>query len=91
VAVAHRTVAEIWYFLRGRGEMWRRLGKREEVVQVDCGVCITIPIGTAFQFRSLGVVPLSAIGVTIPPWPGAGEAELVGDAPWTPTVAAGPT
>ena len=23
--VAHRTVEEIWYFLRGRGEMWRKL------------------------------------------------------------------
>jgi mannose-6-phosphate isomerase-like protein (cupin superfamily) len=24
VAVEHSTVEEIWYFLRGRGEMWRR-------------------------------------------------------------------
>jgi len=25
-AVAHRTVEEIWYFLAGRGEMWRKMG-----------------------------------------------------------------
>ena len=25
IAVAHRTVEEIWYFLNGRGEMWRKL------------------------------------------------------------------
>ena len=24
LAVAHRTVEEIWYFLDGRGEIWRR-------------------------------------------------------------------
>ena len=41
VAVAHRTVEEIWYFLRGRGEMRRKLADQEEVVPVDPGVCIT--------------------------------------------------
>ena len=25
-AVAHRTVEEVWFFLGGRGEMWRRQG-----------------------------------------------------------------
>jgi mannose-6-phosphate isomerase-like protein (cupin superfamily) len=30
VAVAHRTVEELWYCLRGRGEMWRRLGEAQE-------------------------------------------------------------
>ena len=38
VAVAHRTVEEIWYFLRGHGEMWRRLGDDESVVAVEAGV-----------------------------------------------------
>lgn len=90
VAITHRTVEEIWYFVRGRGQMWRKRGDREEVVDVAEGVCITIPVGTEFQFRSFGYEPLSAIGVTIPPWPGAGEA--VGAAgPWAATASPGPT
>jgi mannose-6-phosphate isomerase-like protein (cupin superfamily) len=77
VAVAHRTVEEIWFFLSGRGEMWRKQGERQEVVPVDAGVCITIPLGTQFQFRSFGSEPLAAVGVTMPPWPGEGEAFTV--------------
>jgi len=73
-AVAHRTVEEIWFFLNGRGEMWRKLADQEEVVSVQANVCITIPTGTHFQFRALGHEPLAAIGVTMPPWPGEGEA-----------------
>jgi mannose-6-phosphate isomerase-like protein (cupin superfamily) len=73
-AVAHRTVEEIWFFLSGRGEMWRKQGDREEVVTVEPGVCLTIPLGTHFQFRSHGEEPLAAIGVTMPPWPGEDEA-----------------
>jgi mannose-6-phosphate isomerase-like protein (cupin superfamily) len=73
-AVAHRTVEEIWFFIGGRGEMWRKGNGREEVVAVEPGVCLTIPLGTHFQFRSLGDSPLAAVGVTMPPWPGEGEA-----------------
>ena len=80
-AVAHRTVEEIWYFVSGRGEMWRRQGAREEVVPVAAGVCLTIPLGTHFQFRSLGDKPLAAVAVTMPPWPGDGEAYDVAG-PW---------
>ena len=86
VAVAHRTVEEIWFFLSGRGEMWRKLGNDEEVVTVDAGVCITIPVHTQFQFRSVGNEALSAVAVTMPPWPGPDEAYTV-TGPWTPTVA----
>jgi mannose-6-phosphate isomerase-like protein (cupin superfamily) len=85
VAVAHRTVEEIWFFLTGRGEIWRWLGDHEEVVPVDLGVCITIPVGTRFQFRSFGYEPLAAIGVTMPPWPGEDEAYEV-EGIWEPTV-----
>lgn len=74
IAVAHRTVDEIWYFLAGCGEMWRRSDEQEEVVPVEAGTCITIPAGTRFQFRTLGAAPLAAVGVTMPPWPGDGEA-----------------
>lgn len=87
IAVAHRTVEEIWFFVNGRGEMWRKLNDREEIVPVNPGVCITIPLGTHFQFRSFGYEPLAAIGVTMPPWPGEGESYDV-QGKWTPTVRA---
>jgi len=77
VAVTHRTIEEIWFFVSGRGEMWRKQDGQEEVGPVDPGVCLTIPQGTHFQFRSFGYQPLAAIGVTMPPWPGEGEAILV--------------
>ena len=83
-AVTHRTVEEIWYVLGGRGEMWRRQGERESVVPLEAGVCLTIPLGTHFQFRSLGPGPLAAVAVTMPPWPGADEALLV-PGPWPAT------
>ncbi len=85
IAVAHRTVEEVWFFLTGRGEMWRKLERREEVVTVESGVCVTIPLGTHFQLRSLGPDPLAVVAVTMPPWPGDGQAyEVTGK--WTPTV-----
>ena len=84
-AVAHRTVEEIWFFLTGRGEMWRKQNDREEVVPAEPGVCLTIPLGTHFQFRSFGQEPLAAVGVTMPPWPGDGEAYQV-EWKWEPTV-----
>ena len=76
-AVTHKTVEEIWYFISGRGKMWRKLNDQEEIVDVDQGVCLTIPLGSQFQFRSLGNESLVAIGVTMPPWPGEGEAIIV--------------
>ena len=57
-AVTDRTIEEIWFFLSGRGEMWRKQNAREEVVSVEAGVCITIPLGTHFQFRCTGDDPL---------------------------------
>jgi len=83
-AVTHRTVEEIWYVLGGRGEMWRRQGDREQIVPLEPGVCLTIPLGTHFQFRSLGPGPLAAVAVTMPPWPGPDEAVLV-PGPWPST------
>ena len=73
-AVSHRTVEEIWFFLTGRGEMWRRQGDREEVAAVAPGVCVSIPLGTHFQFRATADTPLTAVAVTMPPWPGEAEA-----------------
>ena len=84
-AVSHHTVEEIWYFLTGRGQMWRSLRDEAMIVDVYPGVCLTIPLGARFQFRSFGDEPLSAIGVTMPPWPGEGEAIAV-EGPWTPSA-----
>lgn len=82
-AVAHKTVEEIWYILRGRGEIWRLQGLREEVVPLEPDTCLSIPVGTHFQFRSLGGEPLEVIGVTMPPWPGPAEAYEV-EGKWDP-------
>lgn len=76
-AVRHRTVEELWYFVRGGGEMWRHDGAYEAIVAVGPGVSLSIPAGTSFQFRCSGPEPLEAIGVTMPPWPGMEEAEFV--------------
>jgi mannose-6-phosphate isomerase-like protein (cupin superfamily) len=84
-AVTHRTVEEIWFFTGGRGEMWRKQGDREETVAVESGVCITIPLGTIFQFRAFGNEPLTMVVVTMPPWPGGDEAQIV-QGKWAATV-----
>jgi len=86
-AVAHRTIEEIWYFIRGRGRMWRR-GSGEgpgETVDVFPGASITVPTGIQFQFRNDGDEALEAIGVTMPPWPGPNEAFQI-QGIWEPTV-----
>jgi mannose-6-phosphate isomerase-like protein (cupin superfamily) len=84
-AVAHRTIEEIWYFLSGRGRMWRKLNDQEEIVEVAAGVSITIPTGTHFQFRCDGDEKLTALGATMPPWPGEDEAYSV-QGVWPPTI-----
>ena len=80
-AVAHRTVDEVWYFLSGRGRMWRRLGQQEETMEVAPGISLAIPLGTRFQLRNDGDQPLVAVAVTMPPWPGEDEVYFV-DGPW---------
>lgn len=83
-AVTHRTVEEIWFVLAGQGEMWRSQGGREEIVALAPGMCLTIPLGTHFQFRASAEQAVSAVAVTLPPWPGEGEAVLVAG-PWQAT------
>lgn len=83
-AVAHKTVEEVWYFIEGLGVMWRRQEGHEETVRVEAGVCLTIPVGAYFQFRSIGPGALKAVAVTMPPWPGNGEAYEV-EGVWKPT------
>jgi mannose-6-phosphate isomerase-like protein (cupin superfamily) len=79
-AVVHRSVDEIWYVLRGRGEMWRSQAGREETAPLEPGTCLSVPAGTRFQFRALGDGPLAAVAVTMPPWPGGDEAREVSGA-----------
>src|SRR5687767_15134803 len=52
IAVTHRTVEEIWYVVSGYGKMWRRNDGREEIVDLEPGLCLTLPLGTHFQFRA---------------------------------------
>jgi len=73
-AIRHRTVDEIWFVLSGRGEIWRKQGGREDIVALEPGVSVTIPVGTHFQFRASGDTALEAVDVTMPPWPGEAEA-----------------
>jgi len=84
-AVVHRTVEEIWYVVGGRGEMWRRQGDREDIVTLEQGICLTIPVGTLFQFRAAAEAELAIVAVTMPPWPGEDEAVFV-DGRWTATA-----
>ena len=88
-AVTHRTVEEIWFIVSGRGSIWRRQDGLERIEALSRGASLTIPLGTAFQFRAEAGAPLSFVAITMPPWPGEGEAVPV-HGPWRPTVAAGP-
>jgi mannose-6-phosphate isomerase-like protein (cupin superfamily) len=77
-AVRHRTVEEIWYCLSGRAEMWLLSPDgSERTVALARGSCVSIPVGTTFQLRNLARRNASFFGVTVPAWPGEGEAELV--------------
>lgn len=79
LAIRHRSVDELWYILEGAGELWRKLGAQESVTGLAPGLSLSIPVGTHFQFRTVGDGPLRFIITTIPPWPGAHEAERVAD------------
>lgn len=83
-AVTHRTVEEIWFVLTGSGQMWRKQGAREETTELVPGLCLTLPVGTQFQFRASRTEGLAAVAITMPPWPGPEEAVRV-QGPWQPT------
>ncbi|CAN5499601.1 hypothetical protein BH23CHL4_BH23CHL4_24610 [soil metagenome] len=81
IAVRHRSIEEIWYVLGGEADIWRKQGEREEVARIRAGVCLTIPNGTHFQFRTVGSEPFRFLMVTMPPWPGDDECDRV-EAHW---------
>ena len=83
-AVTHRTIEEIWYVLSGRGQIWRKQGNQEEIVDLKPDLCLTVPLGTHFQFCNGSDEDLEIVIATIPTWPGPTEAVLV-DGPWAPT------
>jgi mannose-6-phosphate isomerase-like protein (cupin superfamily) len=76
-AVSHATVQEIWYIIGGTGKMWRRQdGQEPSCEDLRPGICLTIPLGTTFQFRADNASgPLRAVAVTMPPWPADSEHE----------------
>jgi mannose-6-phosphate isomerase-like protein (cupin superfamily) len=76
-AVRHRTVEEIWFVIEGEGEVWRRIGQQEQTIDIHPGIGLTIPVGTSFQFRNSGGIPLRILISTMPKWPGRDEAVVV--------------
>jgi mannose-6-phosphate isomerase-like protein (cupin superfamily) len=81
-----RTIDEFWFVLSGEGEIWRRASDgREGITRLMAGVCVDIPLGTAFQYRCTGDEPLVFTCMAMPPWPGDDEAVIV-DGPWAPSV-----
>ena len=86
-AVSHATVQEIWYVISGAGQMWRRRGAAEDIVDLRPDTCLTIPLGTAFQFRAEADQPLRVVAVTMPPWPVHSTHEARPErGPWTTTI-----
>jgi len=73
-AVRHRTVEEVWLCLAGQGQLWRHCATEDEVVDLEAGVAVSIPLGVEFQFRTVGDAPLELAITTMPPWPGDDEA-----------------
>lgn len=88
-AVSHATVQEIWYIIGGAGRMWRRQEGHEPTTEnLRPGTCLTIPLGTAFQFRADSLdETLQVVAVTMPPWPADSEAEARPERGcWTPML-----
>jgi mannose-6-phosphate isomerase-like protein (cupin superfamily) len=79
IAVMHQTVQEVWHFLKGKGQVWRKQADMEEfVVDVEPGTTLVIPPKAHFQFRNTSDnEPLLFLILTIPPWPGRQEAQPV--------------
>jgi mannose-6-phosphate isomerase-like protein (cupin superfamily) len=77
-AKRHKTVDEIWHFVSGSGQLWRkRDGEKEIITDIESELSVTIPVGTHFQFKNIGDTDLVVLIVTSPIWPGEEEAESV--------------
>ena len=62
--------------MSGAGQLWRHdpATRAEEIVDLEAGASVSIPLRTAFQFRAVGTQPLEVVMTTMPPWPGPSEA-----------------
>lgn len=80
-AVSHASVQEVWYVISGGGRMWRHQDGHEEITELEPGVCLTIPLGTRFQFRG-GPDGLHVIAITAPPWPDSPDEAQRVHGPW---------
>ena len=85
-AVEHKTVHEIWYVLKGRGKIWRSVKGKASTDALKPGVCVTLPLGTQFQFRAATGSSLEILGVTMPPWPNTPDEATVVEGIWKPNV-----
>jgi mannose-6-phosphate isomerase-like protein (cupin superfamily) len=77
MAVAHRSVEELWYVLSGEGALWLKTEASEQILPLEPGLSFSIPAGAHFQFRNDGLNRLDIVAVTMPPWPGMDEAVAV--------------
>ena len=82
--VRHKTVSEFWYVISGKGAIWRKSEKQEEITSLEEGISIDIPLGTDFQYRS-DENDLVFICVTMPPWPGHDEVSYIEKGAWIPS------
>ena len=80
--VRHQTVEELWYFISGEGEVWRKNDHQERVTPVRAGVSVSVLRDTPFQFRNTGGEPLCFIIATMPPWPGPDEDAVEEQGKW---------
>lgn len=77
LAVKHKTITELWYFLEGQGKVWRKNHIEEKIDEVKAGVSLTIDPNVSFQFCNTGQQPLKFLITTIPAWPGPDEAVFI--------------
>ena len=84
-AIVHAEVDELWYFLSGRGRLWRSNDSNESIEEVGEGTCVSLPRGTRFQVQAYPKAKLKAVAVTLPRWPGDDAARVV-EGPWVASV-----
>jgi hypothetical protein len=88
LAVMHRTVEELWYFIAGKGEMWRRLGDYEEASRFIAESQSRSPWKRAFSFARSATRPSARSRSRCRRGP-APLAQIV-EGPWKPTIPGGP-
>ena len=79
ITTRHKTVSEFWYVLSGAGEIWLKRAGQEQVIDLIPGVCLEIPVGTIFQYRANAKQDLKFLCMTMPPWSGPDEAEMISE------------